>query len=389
MPAPDEPPRPEPADRIRVLLAIKTLGYGGAERLLTDVVAAGDRHSFHYEVAHVLDDPAPLAEIIRADGTPVHSLGSTGNLDLAWMTALRRRLVAGRFDIVHFHLPYSAALGRLVVGTLPRRSRPVTIYTEHSLWNKVAVLVKLLNRATVHRDRALVAVSQAAFDSLPPALRPRAEVVVHGVDLARSRARVARREPIRAALRAELGVPDGEVLVVTVANLRSEKGYDVLLDAAALTAARDLPVRFAAAGRGSEAAELADRHRRLGLRERFTFLGHRDDALDLMVAADVFVLASHQEGLPVVLMEAASVGTAIVATAVGGVPQVVADGVNGLVVPPGDPEALALALERVTTDAELRRRLGDRAMADSSRYDIARAAAEIEDIYRRVLGRIR
>ena len=97
------------------------------------------------------------------------------------------------------------------------------------------------------------------------------------------------------------------------------------------------------------------------------------------------MLASHQEGLPVALMEAASVGAAIVATAVGGVPQMVTDGVNGLVVPPGDPVLLADALDRMISDPELRARLGRQAMADSARYDIARASAEIEDIYRGLL----
>jgi glycosyltransferase involved in cell wall biosynthesis len=386
VPAPDQPSTPDSTDRFRVLLAIKTLGPGGAERLLVDLVAAGNRRSFEYEVAYVLAAQDALVAELRAGGTPVHSLGATHNLDLRWLSSFRRLLVAGEFDIVHFHLPYTAALGRLVVATLPRARRPVTMYTEHSMWNKVAVLVKALNRSTVRRDRALVAVSQAAYDALPPALRSHARVVVHGVDLARSRAAADRRDATRAKVRAELGVPPEEVLVVTVANLRSEKGYDVLLDAAWRLAQRGVPVRFAAAGRGSQAEELAERHRQLGLGDRFTFLGHRNDALDLEVAADVFVLPSHQEGLPVALMEAASVGTAIVATAVGGVPQVVTDGVNGLVVPPGDPQALAAALERVISDPALRERLRRRAMADSSRYDIARAATEIEDIYTKVLA---
>ncbi len=368
-----------------MLLAIKSLGCGGAERLLADVVASGDRGAFEYEVAYILDAEDALAAAIRSGGTPVHSLGATSNPDLRWMPAFRRLLVEGRFDIVHFHLPYTAALGRLVVASLPRRLRPVTVYTEHSLWNKVAVLVKVLNRATVGRDGALLAVSPAAYDALPPALRPRARVVVHGVDLSLSRAMVARRDEIRREVRAELGVPEGELLAVTVANLRSEKGYDVLLDTARLTADRDLPIRFAAAGQGALEGELTARHAELGLGERFVFLGHRDDALRLIAAADAFVLPSHQEGLPVTLMEATSVGVAIVATAVGGVPQVITDGINGLVVAPADPVALADALQRLCSDPELGRRLASQALEDSTRFDVARAASEIEDVYRRLL----
>ena len=87
------------------------------------------------------------------------------------------------------------------------------------------------------------------------------------------------------------------------------------------------------------------------------------------------------------LMEAMSVGASIVATAVGGVPEVITDGINGLVVPPNDPGGLADALERLGSDPDLRSRLGARALIDSAVFDVARSSAEIEDIYRRVLGR--
>ncbi len=369
-----------------MLLTIKGLGPGGAERLLADVVATGNVEDFEYEVAYVLDGEDALAPAIIAGGTPVHALGSTRNLDLRWMAAFRRLLLDGNFDIVHFHLPYTAALGRLVVATLPRGKRPVTIYTEHSMWNKVAVLVKMLNRSTIASDRALLAVSDAAYDALPRSLQPRARIVVHGVNRSLSREMVDRRYEIRQDVRTELAITPEDLLVVTVANLRSEKGYDVLIDAAHLIAQRGLPIRFAAAGRGTPQEDLAAKQRAIGLDERFRFLGHRDDAFRLLAAADVFVLASHQEGLPVALMEAMSVGAAIVATAVGGVPQVITDEVNGLIVPPGDPLALADAIERICSDPALRRRLGSQALVDSSRFDIARASGEIEEVYRRLVG---
>ena len=305
------------SSRLRILLVIKCLGFGGAERLLVDMVARGDPHSFEYEVAYVLAAEHALVPDIVSTGTPVHGLDGRGNGDLRWMSRLRRLIVDGRFDVVHFHLPYTAALGRLVVATLPSSRRPAVVYTEHSLWNKMAVLIKGLNRATIGRDQALVVVSDAAHDALPHRLKQRARVIVHGVDLSRSDALIADREAIRAEVRAELGVKEGELLALTVANLRPEKGYDVLLDAARLVADRGLPLRFAAVGRGPLEEELRERSRQLGLESRLQFLGQRHDVLRLLTAADLFVLASRQEGLPVSLMEATSIGVAIVAT-VGG-----------------------------------------------------------------------
>ena len=375
-----------PDGRIRVLLVIKVLGYGGAERLLVDMVAKADRDAFDYEVAYVLASEDGLAPTIAADGTPVHALGAEGNWDLRWVARLRDLVSAGRFDVVHFHLPYTASLGRLGMASLPRSSRPAIVYTEHSAWDKMAVLVKALNRTTIGLDDSLIVVSEAAHRALPDGLRGRARVIVHGVDLSRSLALTAQRDEVRASVRGELGVPDDELLVLTVANLRPEKGYDVLLDAARSIADRGLPVRFAAVGRGPLAEELAARHRALALGDRFRFLGERDDVIRLLVGCDVFVLPSRQEGLPVTLMEATSTGTAIVATAVGGVPQVITDGVDGLIVPPGDPTALADAVERVATDADLRRRLGAGATARSAMFDVETATREVEDIYRQLSG---
>jgi glycosyltransferase involved in cell wall biosynthesis len=365
-------------------VAIKCLGYGGAERLLVDMVARGDRRSFDYEVAYVLSSEDALAALVAADGTPVHDLGAHRSWDLRWMARLRALLVRGRFDVVHFHLPYTASLGRLVAASIPAAHRPAVIYTEHSLWNKAAIVTRVLNRATVGLQQSLVVVSQAALDALPEALQERARIVVHGVDLSQASALAAQRDRIRREVRFELGVADGEVLVLAVANLRPEKGYDVLLDSARMVADRDLPIRFAAVGGGALEEELRQRHHQLGLGERFRFLGARTDVLRLLTGSDIFALASHQEGLPVSLMEATSVGMAIVATSVGGVPQAVADGENGLIVPPGDPGAFTDALERLAADPALRHRLGEEAKRRSAMFDVGAASGQVESIYRRL-----
>ena len=230
-----------------------------------------------------------------------------------------------------------------------------------------------------------MAVSPAAHDALPTSLQTHATVVIHGVDFTQSDALISREEEIQAEVRSELGVSAEEILVIAVANLRAEKGYDVLLEAARILADQDLPIRIAAVGRGPLKDELNKRHAALGLRDRFVFLGQRDDVLRLMTGADVFVLASHHEGLPVALMEAMSVGLPVVATAVGGVPQFVTDSEEGLLVAPGRPDLLAEALVRICTDSELRRRLGEGAKRKSTVFDVRSASAKIEDIYRRLV----
>ena len=369
--------------RWRILLLIKCLDYGGAERLLVDMAAQGDRTSFDYEAAYVLDEHDGLSSAMRSTGTPVHSLGARSDWDLKWMATFRRLLVDGRYDLVHCHLAYAASLGRLIVQSLPRRSRPKVVYTEHCMWGETAFPTRILNRATIGFDDALVTVSESSRQALPKSLRPRAQVVIHGVDIPPDQRRA---ESTRRDVRAELGVPPDEVLVLTVANYRPQKGYEVLLEAARNLLARGAPVSFVSVGHGPLADELHRIHGGLGLGDRFRFLGLRRDVLRLMAGADVFALSSHYEGMPVAVMEATSVGLPLVLTAVGEFPRMFTDGVDALVVPPGRPDLLADSLERVARDTALREKLGKAALDRSATFNVRSAAHQIEDLYRRLLS---
>jgi L-malate glycosyltransferase len=381
-------PSQAPRKPLRVLLVIKCLGYGGAERLLVDMAATVDRSRFNYEVAYVLREQDALVPAIRAGGTPVHSLDAAHNADLRWMGALRRLLVKGHYDVVHFHLPYAAALGQLVVASLPRSARPGMVYTEHTgSWDRARFANRVLLRASMGRRERLVTVSQASYDTLPAPLRRRATMVVHGVDLSRSDSLIARRAELRALVRSELVLNDDELLFLTVANLRPEKSYDVLLEAAKIIADHDLPIRIAAVGRGPLRTALHELHDELGLGDRFTFLGQRDDVLQLLAGADAFVLASRYEGIPVALMEATSVGLPIVATRVGGIPQILENEVDALLVPPGEPGLLARAMTRLASDPELCDRLGRQAKLRSSMFDIAEANRIVGEIYQSLARR--
>jgi glycosyltransferase involved in cell wall biosynthesis len=390
-----EPARPEsggaaaPARRARVLVLIKGLGLGGAERLVVDLMAHRDREHFDYEVASVLAGHDELAPALAEAGVAVHRLGARASTDLRWVARLRRLLHAGGYDVVHSHLPYAASFARLAVLSLPPGRRPALVYTEHSLWNKAAVLTRALNRATVGLDRALIVVSPAARDALPPSLRAQAQVVVHGVDRTRMAELVERRPALAARLRHEGGVCDDApdtVVAITVANVRAEKGYAVWLEAARRLASRHVPVSLVSVGAGPELPELEAARDQAGLAGRVTFLGQRSDALELMTGADLFVLPSTQEGMPVALMEAMSLGVPVVASDIGGVPDIVDPGVEGVLVSPGDPAALADAIEELAAAPDRRRTMGAAARARSSQFDVSRSARTVEATYRRVLG---
>jgi glycosyltransferase involved in cell wall biosynthesis len=365
-------------------LLIKCLGRGGAEQLLVHLMRHRDRDRFDYEVAYILEAENALVGELEAAGVKVHCLGARSNRDLSWMPRLRALLLRDRFDIVHFHLPYAAGLGRLVAATVPHSARPAFVSTEHNMWNKMAIVLRALNRLTIHMDDAVLAVTEASRRSMPRTQRRRALVVVHGIDTDRLDEVLIDRAHERSAVRFELGIGEDEVLALTVANLRREKAYDVLLPAAKAVIDAGLPMRFLAAGHGPQQDDLTALREDLELGDRFRFLGRRDDILRLLMGADLFVLASRQEGLPVSVMEAICAGVPLVVTAVGGLPLLLHDGVDALMVPPEDARALADAITLLASDAQLRARLAKAASMLAPAFDIARASREIEAVYAEV-----
>jgi glycosyltransferase involved in cell wall biosynthesis len=372
---------PDGAPRRRVLVLIKCLGHGGAEQLVVQMIRHRDPLRFDYEVAYILEDLDALVPEIEASGIVVHCLGAKRNADLSWSVRLRALLLQGRFDLVHTHLPYAATIGRMVVATLPRLHRPAVVYTEHGMWDKMAITLRVANRATIRLDDRLVSVSEAARESMPRTLRRKAVVVVHGIDLDTGRMAALDRPDHRQALRRELGTCDDAIVALTVANLRKEKGIDVLLRAAALVRDRGTPVRFVSVGSGPEDAALQEQHAALGLGDVFRFLGPRSDVISLMAGADMFVLPSRHEGLPVTVMEATSVGMPIIATSVGELPRIFKDGEGGVLVPPEAPEALARAIVEVADNRRLRDRLASATRGPAELFDVDRCVREVEFIY--------
>ena len=205
----------------------------------------------------------------------------------------------------------------------------------------------------------------------------RVEVLQHGIDVESVAKAVADRD----AVRAELGFGLDQIVVGTVANFRPQKDYPNLLQAARLVADRQPSVKFVAVGQGVEEAETTELRDSMGLAEDVIFTGLRNDAVRVMGACDIFTLASQWEGLPVALMEALALGLPVVATNVGGVAEVMRDGVDALLVPPQDPVALADGIERVAIDPLLRDRLSSAALSRAGEFDVGRAIERVEAAY--------
>lgn len=370
-------------DGHRVLWLIKGLAAGGAESLLVSMARHGELDpSFGYEVAYMMSELATLRSDLEESGLLVHDLGARHSLDPSWIPRLVKLVRTRSYDIVHAHSPLVAGGARVALHASSREARPASITTEHNVWENYKPPTRLLNALTFRFDKAHLAVSEGVRRSFPDSLASQIEVVVQGIPVSEVRQMRAQREQHRTAL----GVSDDEIVVVTVANLRPEKDYPTLLEAAARVLRRNMEVRFVAIGSGSEREELHAQHARLGLGQRFRFLGYRRHAPALTAACDIFALSSYQEGFPLAVMEALAAGVPTVATDVGGIASAVLEGDTGFVVPPCRPDLLADRIERLVRDTDLRARMSRRALETAGRFDIRRTVAETERIYERVLN---
>lgn len=364
----------------RILLLVKGLGKGGAEQLVVGAIRHGDRTRFHYEVAYVLPWKDDLVAELTSLGVTTHCL--RGSRNLTWMDRLRKLIRNREIDLVHVHSPYPAAAARIVVpGSVP------IVYTEHNLWARYRAATYWSNMLTFQRNRHVFAVSDHVRKSIryPDALKrlpmPPVETLYHGVD----------HEPLIRAERANgtresLGLPGDVLIVGTVAHLKPHKGHRDLLEAASLVRDRHPDVRFVLVGRGPLEGGLRQHARVLGLDGTVTFTGFRDDALSIVTMFDVFVLPSHHEGLPLALLEAMALGKPPVVTDVGGNPEVVRHGKDGLVVAPADPNALADAIVGLLDDEGWRRALGQAARKRAASFDIRKAVPCIEQVYEGILA---
>ena len=197
----------------------------------------------------------------------------------------------------------------------------------------------------------------------------------------------SRRSGIGEAKR-RLGIPADRLLIGAIGRLSAEKGFELLIQAADTLLREGLDLGLFIIGDGDRMPQLQRKVAELGRGERIRLLGYRQDTIELYQAMDVFALSSLREGLPNVVLEAMALGVPVVATTIAGIPRLIRDGENGLLVPPGDVEELTRALARTLRDAELRARLGTCGRRRvEERYDFGARMRKIRSIYDHLLGR--
>ncbi len=377
---------------IRVLQVMEAT-IGGTRKHLGQLALGLDRRRFEVTVAcAALREPGFRRDMdeMQRHGVRVVEVTMRRQIDprsdLA-ATARLRRLLREGFDIVHTHSSKAGVVGRLA-GRLG--SRAALVHTPHCFAflhgaefspprrRLFLAIERWLGRWTAR----LIAVSRAeARTAIAHRIVPagRVRTVLNGIEpqLPRQAAAAAGAE--------RLGLEDGDRALGSIGLLEVSKGHEVLIAALPRVLAEFPRLKFFLIGAGNLRQRLERQVARAGLGAAVVFIGHRDDALDLMSALEIVVLPSLWEGLPYVILEAMALGKPVVASDVGGCGEALADGETGLLVPPRDPEALAAALCRLLRDRADATEMGARGRRRvRSRFGLEAMIAGHEAIYEEV-----
>lgn len=368
-----------------ILHVIGSAFYGGPEKQIVGHLTRLDRDRFRGILASFVSESgrSEILSIAEERGIEVRELASNGPFDPRGWRQLARLVKEERADLLCVH-GYKA----IVIGWWVGRKLRIPVlafsrgYTTESL--RVA-LYEMLERFALRRVDGVVCVSEGQRRRLESLrVRPRRVWVVHNaVDVPDSEAPSDGEE--RASVFREFALPEGATLAVCAGRLSPEKGQRFLVEALALLRPSGLAPHVAFCGDGASRPELERTARRLGVADRCRFVGFRRDLGRIFRAMDFLVLPSLTEGLPNVLLEAAAAAKPAVATCVGGVPEVVTDGRDGLLVPPRSPESLAAGMERLCASPELRMQLGAAARETvRARFDFATQTRTLVQIYEEI-----
>lgn len=348
------------ANRLRVLHVTATT-TGGVGLLILSLCKQLDPQQFDMSVAfgrgYLLD------QNFETSGVTVHALSTSRRVGL-WSTLkatlqLYRILSRGNYDIVQSHTSVGGVIGR-IAGWAART--PVVLWTVHGLgshpghgaWKRalIRIVERQLDRLTDHyvavsNDLMNEGVRAGIFRSSKVTVIPNGLKSDH----------VPRFFDVPAQRRV-LGIPEGCPVIGTVTRLEPQKANDDLLRAVALVTRHAPNLVTVIAGDGPQRAALEDLTAKLGLTGRVRFLGWRSDAVEVLGALDVFCMSSRWEGCPMVLLETMAMRRPVVATDIGGVREIVVDEKTGLLVPPGDPKAMAAAILRLLRASREREEMG-------------------------------
>lgn len=367
----------------KIAFLIDSLGMGGAERMMVSILKYLQGEVFVPRVAvFKTRDGNPIANEIASLGVAVDFLSIPYLRDLSALPRLLQYLKRTGADLIHTQLEFANALGNLAaklrhlpsvctIHTMPSQEMSVKSWAHQmfELWS--------LNNFC---DRIIAVSEEARLFHLKISGAPEDQTltIYNGVEINRFKGQDDERFP----LRRELGIPPEADVLVTVAVLRELKGIQFMIRALPQILAARPKTYYLVAGDGDYHTTLEAEAQRAGVTERVIFTGMRTDVPRVLAAGDVFVLPTLTEALPTVLAEAMASRLPVIASAVGGIPEMVIDGENGLLLQPGDPQALAAACINLLSKPAQCEKMGNRGwQIVNEKFNVERQVERLKKIY--------
>ncbi len=361
---------------IRIIHVTTSGRTGGAERLIADLVVAAQAERLHDVSVVMLSEPGDLGRVLSARGIRFTSIPLRGIRDLpATVVALARYLRIERPEIVHAHLLHGSVIGLLAGRLAQTPLRVMTRHYERYVWMYGSAMDRLLHTVGHALADHIFAISHAAQQVMleREGIRPDRVTVVHnGIDVARVRGSAPPVHPRSG--------------IVSVGSLEARKGHEHLVRAFAMldrASAPDLTI----VGTGPLRTQLEALVEELGVAKRAHLAGYDPNPYPTLAKASLYVQPSMEEGFGIAVLEAMALGTPVVATTAGGLPEIITDGVDGLLVPSGDAAALRDAMARLLEDSPLRGRIAVAAAARvEGTFSASAAARRYADAYVRLMA---
>ena len=360
----------------KVLHIVEDLKIGGLERVLASIVLNLDRSKFTPEVWCLTQTGEIADDLIRA-GVNVKALGMNSYYNPLKIVKLSSYLRKSKIDIIHTHGYFASTFGRLaaiLAGT------PVIITHIHTTYFEFKKRNIIIERFLSFFTDKIICVSRAAkeFVEKMEGIKKNKTCLIYNGTASQNR------DIVKTSInRASFALSDDDFVIITVASLVVQKGHQSLLDAVSILSINHKRIRLLIVGEGPLKRKLEAYAENLQIASRVVFTGLRQDVFSLLTLSDLFILPSiEREGLGVSIIEAMSMGVPVIGTSIGGIPELIENQVNGLLVPPCNSYELAAAIERLVADKDQGRKMAERAKKIyEQKFTAEKMVKQIERLY--------
>lgn len=355
--------------KIKVLHIIPNLGTGGAEKLLLDLLSNYDKSKFEMAVLSLYDKSHTIYEDqLEKIGIEVFHLGKKPGIDISMIRKILRVFKAYSPDVIHTHL---YVVKYTLIPSIIKRI-PVKIHTVHNIAEKElnSIGIKVQHIAYKYFKYKPVSISSSISKSIQKLYRLKSDIplINNGIDIDKYYIKKSD--------------PESKIInLIHVGRFSPQKNHNMLIDAFNLIVKERSDVRLTLVGDGELREVIEKKVQHLGISDYVDFLGVRKDIPNLLSNSDVFLMSSEWEGLPLTLLEAMASGLPIVATNVGGIPDVVEEEINAILVPNKDHKVFYQAIKTVTDDYNMRKSMGEKSYELSRGFDIRLTEKKYEELY--------